>query len=50
MRDYFAAKAMPVLAIQFYSLNQQLSEGTVAELVSKVAYEFADAMMKAREV
>jgi hypothetical protein len=49
LRDYFAAKAMPVLATQFYSLNQQLSEGTVAELVSKVAYEFADAMMKARE-
>jgi len=49
LRDYFAAKAMPVLTTQFYSLNQQLSEGSVPELVSKVAYEFADAMLKARE-
>jgi hypothetical protein len=49
LRDYFAAKAMPVLATQFYSLNQQLSEGSVPELVSKVAYEFADAMLCARE-
>lgn len=49
MRDYFAAKAMPVLATQFYSFNQQLSEGSVPELASKAAYEFADAMLKARE-
>jgi hypothetical protein len=49
LRDYFAAKAMPVLTTQFYSLNQQLSEGSVPELVSKVVYEFADAMLKARE-
>ena len=44
-----AAKAMPVLATQFYSFNQQLSEGSVPELVSKAAYEFADAMLAARE-
>jgi hypothetical protein len=49
LRDYFAAKAMPTLATQFYSLNQQLSKGTVPELVSEVAYQFADAMLKARE-
>ena len=49
LRDYMAAKAMPVLATQFYSFNQQLSEGSVPELVSKAAYEFADAMLKARE-
>jgi hypothetical protein len=49
LRDYFAAKAMPTLATQFYSLNQQLSKGTVPELVSEVAYQFADAMLRARE-
>lgn len=48
LRDQFAGFAMPMLATEFYRNGQQLDGGTVAELVSKVAYEFADAMLKER--
>jgi hypothetical protein len=48
LRDHFAAEAMPMLATEFYSKNEQLKGGTVPELISKVAYEFADAMLKER--
>ena len=47
LRDYFAAKAMPVLATQFYSTGQVLADGTVGELVAKIAYKFADDMIAA---
>lgn len=49
LRDYFAAKAMPMLAATFYSTGQQLTDGTVPDLVAPIAYEFADAMLKARQ-
>lgn len=49
LRDYFAAKAMPMLAAQFYSTGQRLADGSFPQLCAKVAYEFADAMLKARE-
>lgn len=49
LRDYFAAKAMPMLAAEFYSTEQRLEGGTVADLVAPIAYKFADAMLKARE-
>jgi len=49
LRDEFAARAMPMLAAEFYSHKQVLQGGTVSELVSKVAYEYADAMLKARD-
>jgi len=48
LRDYFAAKAMPMLAAEFYRQNKQLTGGTVADLVAPVAYGFADAMLKER--
>ena len=48
MRDHFAGFAMPMLATEFYRNGQQLDGVTVAELVSKVAYEFADEMLKER--
>jgi hypothetical protein len=48
LRDEFAARAMPMLAAEFYSHKQVLQGGTVSDLVSKVAYEYADAMLKAR--
>lgn len=43
LRDYFAAKAMQALLV-----NDPDSVATDA-LISKDAYEIADAMMKARE-
>ena len=48
LRDHFAGLAMPMLAAEFYSRDQQLEDGTVSELISEVAYEFADAMLKER--
>jgi len=48
LRDEFAEMAMPMLAAEFYSRNQELEDGTVSELISEVAYEFADAMLKER--
>ena len=43
LRDYFAAKALPACIAA--ALNTSLSELQVSEL----AYNFADAMLKARE-
>jgi len=48
LRDQFAGFAMPMLSTEFYRNGQQLDSGTVAELVSKVAYKFADEMLKER--
>jgi hypothetical protein len=48
LRDEFAGLAMPMLAAEFYSRDQQLEDGTVSELISEVAYEFADSMLKER--
>ena len=48
MRDYFAAKALPMVATTFYAQGVTLSDGTVPNLCAKVAYQFADAMLKAR--
>jgi hypothetical protein len=49
LRNDLAAMAMPMLAEEFYSHNQELANGTVPDLVAPVAYKFADAMLKARE-
>lgn len=43
LRDYFAAKALPACIAA--ALNTSLSELRISEL----AYNFADAMLKARE-
>ena len=43
LRDYFAAKAMPSLVKTFEN------HITTPDDVAKLAYKYADAMMKARE-
>lgn len=59
LRDYFAAKAMP-LAMRWVKHNYEKQLGTVwmwneeaheddAKEIATVAYQIADAMMKARE-
>ena len=48
LRDHFAGLAMPMLAAEFYSLKQKIEDGTADELISKVAYKFADSMLKER--
>ena len=48
LRDHFAGLAMPMLADEFYRNGRQLEIGTVAELVSRVAYVFADTMLEER--
>jgi mRNA-degrading endonuclease HigB of HigAB toxin-antitoxin module len=50
LRDYFAAVALPLI-IKEYSQSNAIFNITEVELrvVSKMAYEFSDAMMKARE-
>lgn len=48
LRDYFAAKAMPIVAAEVYCLGR-LQGIAVPDLTAKMAYEFADALLKARE-
>jgi hypothetical protein len=52
LRDYFAAKAMQAL-VNNKDINQTVKEiknpDVLPRLVSGMAYEIADAMMKARE-
>lgn len=46
LRDYFAAKAMQgILAAQIHGFNDRPANGPFASM----AYEMADAMIKARE-
>ncbi|AKQ59697.1 hypothetical protein ACR55_01827 [Bordetella hinzii] len=46
LRDYFAAKAMQgILAAQIHGFNDRPANGPFASM----AYEMADAMLKARE-
>ena len=47
LRDYFAAQAMVGILTMLRGGNEGLI--TVQESVSKYAYEWADAMMEARE-
>jgi hypothetical protein len=47
LRDYFAAQAMVGILTMLRGGNEGLI--TVQESTSKYAYEWADAMMKARE-
>ena len=49
LRDYFAAKAMQA-GIGLIPHMQQPREGkTVPQAITEMAYEYADAMLKARE-
>ena len=52
LRDYFAAKAMQsFLTIEPQKWNEMFPDSdSMAINVPKLAYEFADAMMKAREL
>ena len=47
LRDYFAAKAMPVVLT--YLWQQGKHESPVSSLAAKFSYEVADSMMKARK-
>ena len=49
LRDYFAVKAMPVIAQDWYKDNLPLGDDDNAYAIAVVAYIMADAMMKARE-
>lgn len=49
LRDYFAAKAMPVIAQDWYRDNLPLGDDDNAYGIAVVAYIMADAMMKARK-
>ena len=46
LRDYFAARAMETIDMSNYSV---LSRQTRGEYIARLAYQTADAMMKARE-
>lgn len=48
LRDYFAAKAMPMVAAQIYAMRQSVHGTTATALAAKMAYEYADEMLKAR--
>jgi hypothetical protein len=49
MRDYFAAKAMPIVMKQALSAITDEDSASVMELVPRLSYAMADAMLKARE-
>tara|TARA_R110000868_G_scaffold58630_1_gene180866 strand:- start:422 stop:649 length:228 start_codon:yes stop_codon:yes gene_type:complete len=46
LRDYFAAKAMPVTLTALWAQGQHATP--IPDLAAKFAYEVADAMLKAR--
>ena len=49
LRDYFAAKALPVLIDNIGTLTkEQLSEYSIHEACAIASYLYADAMLKAR--
>jgi hypothetical protein len=48
LRDHYAGLAMPTLSTQIFSTEKKLGSESIAELVSRVAYEFADEMLKER--
>ena len=47
LRDYFAAKAMQSLVLDRKNIN--FTEGNKSEWIAEMAYEYADAMIKARD-
>ena len=50
LRDYFAAAALSSVIQSWYRTDEEIvcAEEEDAECVAKIAYELADAMMKAR--
>ena len=49
LRDYFAAKAMPIAMKQALSVITDEDSASAMELVPRLSYAMADAMLKARE-
>ncbi|MCP9269706.1 hypothetical protein M5U04_16855 [Xenorhabdus sp. XENO-1] len=47
LRDYFAAQAMAAIIIDLYSTHAGTEEG--GEMIAKISYSVADAMLKVRE-
>ena len=47
LRDYFAAQSLPRLIDLFIEIDEPVH--TIPENAAELAYEYADAMMKARE-
>jgi hypothetical protein len=48
MRDYFAAKAMPIIIKDWYDDDMPCGDDDNALFIAKLAYKMADAMMEAR--
>ena len=52
LRDYFAAKALEGMTTltpeEWYKMYKE-KEGSMIDMLPKIAYQFADEMMKARE-
>ena len=48
LRDYFAAKAMQGFCASFANVATKDTRGFIVDM-PRIAYEFADAMLKARE-
>ena len=49
LRDYFAAKAMQSIILEDLTALQEKYDMKRSEMISQLAYKYADAMMKARE-
>lgn len=51
LRDYFAARAMPVLLCELYSVSKAAGKqyDNIYKIASEAAYEQADAMLAARD-
>ena len=49
LRDYFAAKAMPIAMQQALGAITDEDSASAMDLVPRLAYAMADAMLKARE-
>jgi hypothetical protein len=48
LRDYFAAKAMPVVITDWLNTGDIFQDPEIAEVIARDCYIVADAMLKAR--
>jgi hypothetical protein len=48
LRDYFAAKAMPIIIKDWYDDDMPCGDDDNAVFIAKLAYKMADAMMEER--
>ena len=49
LRDYFAAKAMPIIMQNWYQLGDMPGDESNGFAIAKFAYKMADLMMEARK-